>query len=159
MGTYQAPIFSVDEKTKSVPVAPSNFKSRIAGSSVLISVDVSQKVGAVPTNVFLFSTSLGIAKKKPLQGEIIASKALIEIPLKPSMAGKKYLVTIYLSNSKGDSKPLTGTVTVPALPKNTNSPQTISVPPKSPAKTIICMRTNQTRAFLSDSCPPGWSKK
>ncbi len=158
-GSYQAPEIVEIGKITSPPAAPTGFKSRIAGSSALVTVDIPKKAGATPSKVFLFGSSLGIPKSKAMQGEIVGSKALFEIPIKSSMIGKKYLVTVYLSNSKGESKPLSGTLSIPAISTNTTLPSTLPVPPKTVTKTVICARTNQTRTFSGESCPPGWNKR
>ena len=90
----------------------------------------------------------------------MGTKALIEVPIKASMAGKKYPLTIYLKNSKGESTPLNATLTIPKAPKAPTLPTALPKPvvPKVPLKTVICSFGNQTRAFEGDDCPPGWGK-
>jgi len=75
------------------------------------------------------------------------------------MLGKKYPVVIYFVNSKGESKPLNGTLAIPSPKKAPSIPRVIPSVPKTPPKTVICARANQTRAFDGEACPPGWEKR
>jgi hypothetical protein len=156
--SYQAPLATDATKAKSVPIAPKNFKSRIIGNSAVISVEATVKAGSLATGAHLFSNSLGITKSKALKGDVVGTKALIEVPIKASMAGKRYPVTIFLTNDKGESKPLSATLSIPAAPKTPSLPTAIPVP-KVPPRTVICSRSNQTRAFEGENCPPGWEKR
>jgi hypothetical protein len=111
--------------------------------------------GALATDAFLYGKSLGVTKTKAIRGDVIGSKVVIEVPLKASMAGKKYLVTLYLSNAKGESQPLNSTLSIPAAPKVPSIP-TVLPPKNSNTSTVICVRSTQTRAFAGSKCPPGW---
>jgi len=155
--SYQAPISTNPTSAKSVPKVPKNFKSRIIGNSAIVSVEATVKSGSLATGAHLFSKSLGITKSKALKGDVVGSKALIEVPIKASMAGKRFPVTIFLTNDKGESKPLKATLSIPAAPKTPSLPTVIPAP-KVP-KTVICARSNQTRAFEGTTCPPGWEKR
>lgn len=157
VGSYKVPEIKKLGQNTSVPVAPKNFKSRVIGDSAVITVDTSLRAGALPSGVFFFSKSLGIPKSKAIEGELVGSKAIVELPLKISMLGKKYPITVFLVNSKGESKPLNSTLSIP-MPRNTISAPTV-LPPSKAVKTIICVRLNQTRAFEGKNCPPGWEKK
>jgi len=159
IGTYQAPTVSAVPATKSVPEAPKNFTARILGSSAMITVDAPTKRSSLATEIRLISGSLGIPKAKSLQGEIVGDKGFIEVPIKQSMLGKKYPVVIYFVNSKGESKPLNGTLAIPSPKKAPSIPRVIPSVPKTPPKTVICARANQTRAFDGEACPPGWEKR
>ena len=153
VGAYQAP--NLVTKVSQVPPQPKNFKSRVVGSSALITAEVRLVEGALATDAFLYGKSLGITKTKAIKGDVIGSKIVIEVPLKASMAGKKYLVTLYLSNAKGESQPLNSTLSIPAAPKVPSIPSVL--PPKnSNTSTVICVRSTQTRAFAGSKCPPGW---
>lgn len=156
--SYQLPSAVNATDAKSVPVAPKNFKSRIIGNSAVISVEATVKSGALATGAHLFSNSLGITKTKALKGDVVGNKALIEVPIKSSMAGKKYPIIIFLTNDKGESKPLNATLSIPSIPKTPSLPTAIPVP-KVPPRTVICTRANQTRAFEGENCPPGWEKR
>jgi hypothetical protein len=153
-GSYNVPTAA---KVTSVPAAPTKFSSRIVGSSALITVQVGTNGKDAPSEAFLFSKSLGVSKSEAISGEIVGDKAIIEVPLKASMAGKKYPVTIYLTNSKGESKPLNSTLSIPAAPKKPSLPT--AIPKPSAQETVICVRANQTRTFTGAACPTGWSKK
>jgi sugar lactone lactonase YvrE len=157
-GAYKAPVSTSQTKNTSVPSAPRNFQYRISGSSAIVTVSFETKKDASPTDVFLYSTALGIPKSKAIRGEIISNKGLIELPINASMVGKKLPVTVFLSNAKGASKPILGTISIPT-PKKQTQPTSLPVPPKTPPKTTICTRANQTRAFEGDTCPPGWEKR
>jgi hypothetical protein len=157
-GTYQIPELLETVKVKSVPDAPKNFTSRIIGTSAVITVEATAKAGAPATYGFLFGNSLGISKSRAIKGDVVGNKVILEVPVKASMNGKKFPVTIYLTNSKGESKPLNATLTIPSSPKVPSLPTGISTTPKVP-KTVICVRSNQTRAFEGTQCPPGWEKR
>ena len=157
-GTYQIPELLEGVKVTSVPVAPKNFKSRIIGTSAVVTVEATSKAGALATNGYLFSNSLGISKSQSIRGDVVGTKVILEIPIKPSMTGKKYPITVFLTNSKGESKPLNATLVIPSAPKAPSLPTAIPTAPKAP-KTVICVRANQTRAFEGTQCPPGWEKR
>jgi hypothetical protein len=159
LGTYQVPSITQDSSAKSVPAAPKNFKSRILGDSALITVDTPVKSDSLPTGIRLVSSSLGYSKAKALKGEIVGDKGFIEVPLKRSMFGKKYPVLVYFVNSKGESKALNSMLSIPSPVKVPTVPSVIPVAPKTPPKTVICVRANQTRAFEGENCPPGWEKR
>jgi len=156
-GTYQAPQVASLATSTRVPEAPKNFTSRVIGTSAVITVETDQRPGALATEVYLFSNSLGISKKKALKGDVVGSKALIEVPIKASMAGKKYPVTVYYKNSVGESVPISETLSIPAAPSIPSIPTVIPAP--KVAKTVICTRAKQTRAFEGDFCPKGWTKR
>jgi hypothetical protein len=156
-GSFQVPAILDATRATSVPLAPKNFKSRIIGSSAVITVEATTKSGALATNGFLFSKSLGISKAEAIEGDVVGEKVILEVPIKASMAGKRFPVTIYLANQKGESKPLNATLSIPAAPKVPSIPTALPTP-KAP-KTVICIRANQTRAFTGTSCPPGWEKR
>lgn len=152
-GNYKVPDFA---DAKKIPSAPKNFKSRIVGDIALVTADVTVKPGAIPTGAYLTSKSLGITKANSLPGDVIGKRAVFEIPIRTNMAGKKYPVSLVLTNNKGESKSLTGVVSIPALPKVPN--QVINAPAPKPPQTIICIRSTQTRAFTGSKCPPGWKQ-
>jgi len=152
-GSYTAPAASLT----SVPPAPTNYTSRIVGSSAIVSIQVSAQENSRAASAHLYSSALGIKKNPGLQGDVLGNKALIEIPIKASMAGKKYPLTIYLKNSKGESKPLNATLTIPRAPKAPTVPTVLPKP--SVPKTVICTRLNQTRTFEGNECPRGWKKR
>jgi hypothetical protein len=124
---------------------------------VVVTVELSVKPNAIPTRAFLFGSSLGISKNEALSGDVIGNKAIFEIKVKSSMAGKKFPITVFASNDRGDSPPISGAISVPSLPKPIAIPK-VTKKPEAP-KTIICVRTNQTRTFAGTACPPGWKSK
>jgi hypothetical protein len=153
VGSYTTPSMSIT----SVPPAPTNYSFRIVGTSAIISVQVSTKSNSRASSVYLLSPSLGIKKGSELEGDVVGSKAVIEVPLKSSMEGKKYPLTIFLKNSKGDSKPLNATLTIPKSPKAPTLPT--ARPSTSALSTVVCIRANQTRTFEGVQCPLGWEKR
>jgi hypothetical protein len=155
-GSYLVPTFNPPVVLKSAPLAPKNFKSRVIGNVAIVTVEATQKSGAQASGASLFAKSLGLARSKAIQGDVIGNKAIIEIPIKKSMLGKRHPVTIFFTNEKGESKPLSATLSIPAPPKVPSLPTSV-INPKTP-KTVICTRTNQTRAFEGTLCPPGWEK-
>ena len=155
-GSYQAPSVLSPIKAVKVPEPPQNFKSRIVGSSAVITVETTLRPGAIAERAFIFGKSLGIAKSQAIEGDLVGEKVILEVPLKTSMSGKKYPVTVFFSNDKGESKPLNATLSIPAAPKFVAPPTLL---PTKKVKATICVRSTQTRAFEGTACPPGWTKK
>ncbi len=146
------------ESITEMPLPPRNFKYVVIGSTALITVQISTKISQTPSRAFLTSESLRIMKNKPLPGDLTSTKAIFEIPITPGMLGKKFPVSIFLRNDKGDSKPLQGTLSIQSGIGTPTAPRMTSTQPKSP-KTVICTRPSQSRAFQGTSCPPGWVKR
>jgi hypothetical protein len=147
--TYQAPALA--DGTTSVPPTPTDFKSLIIRNSAVITAEIKIKEGALATNAYLISEELGFTSARPLKGQVAGSKIIAEINLKPSMLGKKYPVSIYVTNSKGKSKSLEGMVLIPKAP---SAPK---APPIAPEK-VTCVKSSQTRTFDGTECPPGWEE-
>lgn len=154
-GSYLAPQLT-NSNTK-VPLAPKKFKQRIVGTSAIITVEATLKAGALATSAFLYSKNLPISKANALAGEVLGSKVVFEIPIKASMAGKKYALRMYFANEVGESKPIDAILTIPAAPKVPSVPNVIPKPTNQ--STVICSRASQTRAFSGKKCPPGWEEK
>jgi hypothetical protein len=150
---YQAPVFV--PVIKAAPPAPTNLKSRIVGSIAVVTATAKVKTDSLASGAYLFSKSLGISKNRAIEGEVVGNKVLLEVPIKTSMAGKKYPITVYLTNEKGESKPLNGTLSVPAIAK----PKVPAVAPKpNTPKTVLCFFGSQSRPFPGKKCPPGWTE-
>ena len=145
--SYQAP--TVADAITSVPPTPTKFKSLIIGGSAVVTAEVTIKAGALATNAYLVSKELGFSSARPLKGELAGSKIIVEIVVKSSMAGKKYPVSIYVTNSKGKSKSLEGVVSIPKAP---------TAPTTAPSQSKVnCKKGAQERLF-DGSCPPGWEE-
>ena len=140
--------------SNSAPAAPKNVKTRIIGTSAFISAESPVKSGAVATSAYVFGTSIGVSKAKALTGDLVGSKALLEVPIKASMAGKKLPVNIYFANEAGESKPVQAVIQVPAIPTSGFArPNQVKVP-----NTIFCTKGSISRTFAAKACPPGWNK-
>lgn len=152
LGSYTSPITA----PALIPPTPTNFTSRISGNSAIITVSISSTESSRASEGYLFSQAMGIQKNDPLQGGIVGNKAIFELPIKTNMIGKKYNVTIFLRNNKGESKPLISILSIPGATKKISSP----IPSKiSTPKTVICVRNTQARTFEGTLCPPGWNKR
>ena len=147
--SYQAP--ALTDGVDSVPPTPTKFKSIIVGTSVVITAEVNIKAGALATNAFVVSKELGFTTARPLKGEVAGNKIIAEFAVKPSMAGKRYPVSVYLTNSKGKSKSLEGVVSIPKAP---TAPKT----PSAPVDSVICKKVGQPDRPFAGSCPPGWDE-
>ncbi len=140
---------------KSVPLAPKNVKSRIVGTSGVITTESTIRAGALATSAHIFGAALGIPASQAILGELIGTKVLFEVPLKAAMGGKTFPFTIYFANEVGKSQPVQGKLFVPAAPKIPSG--TIKLPTQTKApKTVLCLKGSQTRTFAANSCPPGW---
>jgi hypothetical protein len=135
---------------KTVPLAPKNVTTKVVGTSILISAEISAKANGMPTRGFVFGPSIGISKSQALSGDIVGNKVLFEFPMKSAMAGKKVPVTIYLSNEIGDSQPVQAVISIPAAQK--------APAPNITPNGISCMKGSQKRNFAGKSCPPGWKE-
>ena len=148
--SYQAP--TVAGATTSVPPTPTQFKSIIVGGSAVITAEVKIQAGALATNAFLVSKELGFTSARPLKGEVAGSKFIAQFAVKSSMLGKKFPVSIYVTNSKGKSKSLAGVISIPKAPSAPKAPTT------APDQTKVnCKKGAQERLF-DGSCPPGWEE-
>ena len=140
---------------KLVPLAPKNVKSRVVGTSAVITTESTIKAGALATSAHIFGTALGIPASQAILGEVIGTKVLFEVPLKASMVGKTFPFTVYFSNEAGKSQPVQGKLNVPSAPAIPSG--TIKLPTQTKApKTVLCLKGSQTRTFAANSCPPGW---
>ena len=154
---FTFPGFSSVAANKSVPVAPKNITSRVIGTSGIVTASATAKVGALAKSASLFGSSLGISPSKALEGEVIGTKVVFEIPIKSSMAGKTYLFYVFFENDAGKSDSVQGKISVPGLPKI--STEGLTLPDRATVgKTILCSKGSQTRSFVAKSCPPGWKK-
>jgi hypothetical protein len=152
---FNAPAAANLISNKSVPLAPKNVKSRVVGTSAVITTESTIKAGALATSAYVFGAALGIPASQAILGEVIGTKVLFEVPLKASMAGKTFPFTVYLANEAGKSEPVQSKLTVPAAPKIPTG--VIGIPSQTKApKTIFCIKGSQTRTFAAKSCPPGW---
>ena len=140
---------------KSAPLPPKNVKSRIVGTSAIISAEATVKAGAVATSAYFVSSSFGSPSGNSIIGEVIGAKVLFEIPLRASMAGKTFPFTIFLANTAGKSLPVQSKFSIPAAPKIPSGSIKLPTQTKAP-KTVLCLKGSQTRAFAANSCPPGW---
>ena len=140
---------------KQVPSAPRNIKTRIVGTSAIITAESTVKAAAVATSAYFVSSSFGNPMGNSIIGEVIGTKVLFEIPLKTSMAGKTFPFTIFLTNEVGKSLPVQSKFSIPAGPKIPTGTVKIPVQTKAP-KTVLCLKGAQTRTFAATSCPPGW---
>ena len=140
--------------SKSVPVAPKNVKSRIIGTSAFISAEATIKTGAIATSAYVFGSAIGVTKSKALAGDLVGSKVLLEVPIKPSMAGKKLVVNIFYANSAGESQPTQAIIQVPSNPLLKLTSQGKEKVPN----TVFCIKGSISRTFAATACPPGWKK-
>jgi hypothetical protein len=154
---FTVPSLSSVIANKAVPVAPKNITSRVIGTSGIVTASATAKAGALTRVAYLFGSSLGISPAKALEGEVIGTKVVFEIPIKSSMAGKTYPYTVFFANDIGKSAAVQGKISVPGLPKISTEGLTL---PNRPAvgKTILCSKGSQARSFVAKSCPPGWKK-
>lgn len=154
---FLVPSLSSAISNKAVPVAPKNITSRVIGTSGIVTAVATVKAGAIAKSASLFGSSLGISPSKVLEGEVIGTKVVFEIPIKTSMAGKTYSFTIYFANDAGKSAPVQGKISIPGLPKI--STEGLTIPDGAlVGKTILCSKGSQARTFVAKSCPPGWKK-
>lgn len=154
---FNVPNLSSNKGSQFVPSPPTKVTSRVVGSSLIISAQLNLRSNALPEKAFIFGNAIEISPKKPLEGEIIGSRVLFDIPIKKGMLGRTLPFTVYLQNGSGKSSPVQSSVTLPSAPKIDPSQAIIPSQPKVP-KTVFCKKGNITRTFAADSCPPGWVK-
>ena len=142
---------------RAVPVAPKKITSRVIGTSGIVTASATAKAGALTKVAYLFGSSLGISPAKALEGEVIGTKVVFEIPIKSSMAGKTYEYTVFFANDIGKSPAVQGKISVPGLPKISTEGLTLPERPVA-GKTLLCSKGSQARTFIASACPPGWKK-
>ena len=59
--------------SSSAPVTPKNVKSRIVGSSAVITAESTLKAGALATSAYIFGTSLGVPVSEAILGEVFGT--------------------------------------------------------------------------------------
>jgi hypothetical protein len=152
---FNAPDVTKLISNASVPLAPKNVKSRIVGTSAVITAESTVKANALATSAYIFGEALGVPSSQAILGDVIGTKVLFEVPLKSSMAGKTFPYTVYFQNEVGKSQPVQSKLVVPAAPKIPSG--TFNLPEQTTApRTIFCVKGSQTRTFAAKSCPPGW---
>ena len=152
---FNAPDVTKLVSNASVPLAPKNVKSRIVGTSAVITAESTVKANALATSAYVFGDALGIPSSQAILGDVIGTKVLFEVPLKSSMAGKTFSYTVYFQNEVGKSQPVQNKLVVPAAPKIPSG--TFKIPSQNTApRTIFCVKGSQTRTFAASKCPPGW---
>ena len=152
---FNAPDVTKLVSNASVPLAPKNVKSRIVGTSAVITAESTFKENALATSAYVFGDALGVPSSQAILGDVIGTKVLFEVPLKSSMAGKTFSYTVYFQNEVGKSQPVQNKLVVPAAPKIPSG--TFKIPSQNTApRTIFCVKGSQTRTFAASKCPPGW---
>jgi hypothetical protein len=155
---FQVPDLSNVSLNNAVPWAPKNVTSRVIGTSGVVTAIATLKAGALAKRAFLFGSSLGISASKAIQGEIIGTKVLFEIPIKTSMAGKTLPFTVFFENEAGKSPPATSKISIPGIPGVAAGG--IRIPePKAVPNTVFCTKGTISRTFAAKVCPPGWKKQ
>jgi hypothetical protein len=155
---FQVPDLSNISLNNSGPLAPKNITSRVIGTSGVVTAIATLKAGALVKKAYLFGPSLGISASKAIQGEVIGTRVLFEIPIKTSMAGKTFPFTVFFENEAGKSPPATSKISIPGIPGisagGIKIPETKAVP-----NTVFCTKGTISRTFAAKVCPPGWKKQ
>lgn len=141
------------ESISKKPATPKNLVTRIVGDSLVVTTKVETSGSAAVTNVYLYSSALGISSSKPIKGELLNNSAAFFIPLSANDLTKKIDLNVYTSNKIGKSSVATGSfgLAVPKSPAfNQSNPNTA---------TVICSKGTTIRTFASKICPPGWKAK
>ena len=141
----------------SVPSAPTNPTYKLSGSHVIITVNAPSEAGAKPSKAYVRAPELGINSGNQIYGKLNSGRAIFDIPLTASMAGKTANISVYLSNEIGVSEPLSGEVNVPPVIPGLK-PKTV-VTPSTPSNQVTCLKGDLKRTFSAKQCPPGWIKK
>jgi hypothetical protein len=155
-GTFDVPALPVASNVNTkVPASPTNPEYKVVGQNVIVFVDAPTQKGATAKGAYLTAPALRINSGNRIKGKVANGKATFSVPMKASMAGKTTAVSIYLTNEIGDSKPLSGAIKVPSIGAGIK-PNLPTKTTSKPVPTVICQKGNQTRTFVSKSCPPGW---
>ena len=137
------------------PATPTNPTYKLNGNQVVITVNAPSKTNAVPTGAALLAPDLGFTQGHPVVGIIASGKAVFRVQLNSTMAGKSAGVSIFLTNSAGASKPLSGQVTLPPVIPDENSAATST----NSTSTVKCAKGTTARTFQGAACPPGWETR
>ena len=153
----KTPVAKPTSKNTSAPSAPTNPTYKLSGSHVIITVNAPSEAGAKPSKAYVRAPELGINSGNQIYGKLNSGKAIFDIPLTESMAGKTANISVYLSNEIGVSEPLSGEVNVPPVIPGLK-PKTV-VTPSKPSNQVTCLKGDLKRTFTAKQCPPGWIKK
>ena len=155
---FQVPNLSNIAMNNAVPWAPKNVTSRVIGTSGIVTAIATLKAGALVKKAYLFGSSLGISASKSIQGEVIGTKVIFEVPITTKMAGKSFPFTVYFENEAGKSPPATGKISIPGIPSIPSGG--IKIPDsKAVPSTVFCIKGAISRTFAAKTCPPGWKKQ
>ena len=155
---FQVPNLSNIALNNAVPWAPKNVTSRVIGTSGVVTAIATLKAGALVKNAYLFGSSLGISASKAIQGEVIGTKVIFEIPVTTKMLGKTFPFTVYFENEAGKSPPAAGKISIPGVPSLPTGG--IKIPDsKAVPNTVFCIKGSISRTFAAKTCPPGWKKQ
>ena len=155
---FQVPNLSNIALNNAVPWAPKNVTSRVIGTSGIVTAIATLKAGALVKKAYLFGSSLGISASKSIQGEVIGTKVIFEVPITTKMAGKSFPFTVYFENEAGKSPPATGKISIPGIPSIPSGE--IKIPDsKAVPNTVFCIKGAISRTFAAKTCPPGWKKQ
>jgi hypothetical protein len=146
------PVATRPKNQTMVPNAPTNPNYKLTGNQVVITVDATSAANAVATGALLLAPNIGFTQSHPVAGKVVGNKATFKIDLQSSMAGKSAVVSIFLTNAAGSSKPLAGQVTLP--PQISGGEQS----PNTSGSTTSCRKGSSNRTFTGTTCPPGWTK-
>lgn len=141
------------ESISKKPATPKNLVTKIVGGSLVVTAKVETSGSAAATNVYLYSSALGINSSRPVKGELLKNSAAFFIQLSANDLTKKIDLNLYSSNNVGKSSLATASygLAVPKSPAfNQSNPNTA---------TVICTKGTTIRTFASKVCPPGWKTK
>ncbi len=149
----QMPNFVKDDKVSTAPKKPTAIRTSFLGTDLIVTAQAEISGKAVPKDAYLYSSDFGIAKNKPISGDIIGSKVVFSVPVMKNLYGKQVSFNIFTSNKFGVSEIAKSSYKIPKI--------FIPSAPISPviSQMVICAKGDILRTFAAKSCPPGWIKK
>jgi len=130
-----------------IPSAPRDASYSRTEKGHAITVDIDSARVSRATDSFLFAPELGLKKASAVKGLTIGTRSLFKVNIPDSLIGKKIAISLFSTNSIGESVIYSTTIT----------PESLT--PSSSASSVTCQKASQIRTFEAASCPPGWIKR
>ena len=146
---------AIETKSSSVtkvPPAPSQIKSKVVGTSLIVSAKVFTSGNAATEKVSLYSSALGIKSSQPVYGDLLKNSVVFSIPINSSVLTKRIDLNLVAANNVGRSPMARSSYSLPV-------PKSPTVESNQNVVTVICVKGPTIRTFASKSCPPGWQTK
>ena len=134
------------------PISPSQIKSKVVGTSLIVSAKIVTSGNSAAEKVSLYSNTLGIKSSQPLYGDLLKNSVVFAIPISSNILTKRIDLNLVAANRVGQSQVAKSSYSLPV-------PKSPTVENNQNLVTVICTKGQTIRTFASKTCPPGWQTK